>query len=111
MRRIRQRHRPNYPAKPEASSKAVQYIGVAALLGAVVGVGSVAVSPGGFSVVADKMKAWTETRTRPPQPGDNWSGCDAARAAGTAPIYRGEPGYRVGMDGDSDGIACEPYRN
>ncbi len=35
---------------------------------------------------------------------------DAARAAGTAPIYRGEPGYRDGLDGDSDGIACEPYR-
>lgn len=36
--------------------------------------------------------------------------CDAARAAGAAPIYRGQPGYREQMDGDSDGIACEPYR-
>ena len=36
--------------------------------------------------------------------------CSAARAAGAAPIYRGEPGYREGMDGDNDGIACEPYR-
>lgn len=36
--------------------------------------------------------------------------CDAARAAGVAPIYRGSPGYRPEMDGDSDGIACEPYR-
>lgn len=36
--------------------------------------------------------------------------CDAARAAGAAPIYRGTPGYREGMDGDGDGIACEPYR-
>jgi hypothetical protein len=36
--------------------------------------------------------------------------CDAARAAGVAPIDRGEPGYRPEMDGDSDGIACEPYR-
>jgi len=39
-----------------------------------------------------------------------YSGCDEARAAGAAPIYRGQPGYREGMDGDSDGIACEPYR-
>lgn len=39
-----------------------------------------------------------------------YSGCDAARAAGAAPIYRGQPGYREGMDGDNDGIACEPYR-
>ena len=49
-------------------------------------------------------------RERAPQEGDYWRGCDDARAAGTAPIYRGEPGYREGMDGDSDGIACEPYR-
>ena len=35
--------------------------------------------------------------------------CDAARAAGAAPIYRGEPGYRPELDRDSDGIACEPY--
>lgn len=35
--------------------------------------------------------------------------CDEARAAGAAPMYRGSPGYREGMDGDSDGIACEPY--
>jgi hypothetical protein len=34
--------------------------------------------------------------------------CDAARAAGAAPIYRGTPGYRDALDRDSDGIACEP---
>ena len=33
--------------------------------------------------------------------------CDAARAAGAAPLYRGEPGYRSGLDRDNDGIACE----
>ena len=36
--------------------------------------------------------------------------CREARAAGAAPIYRGQPGYRPEMDGDNDGIACEPYR-
>ena len=35
--------------------------------------------------------------------------CDEARAAGVAPMRRGEPGYREGLDGDGDGIACEPY--
>jgi hypothetical protein len=40
-----------------------------------------------------------------------YPGCNAARAAGAAPIYRGQPGYREEMDGDSDGIACEPHRN
>jgi hypothetical protein len=36
--------------------------------------------------------------------------CDAARAAGAAPMYRGQAGYREGLDGDPDGIACDPYR-
>lgn len=36
--------------------------------------------------------------------------CAAARAAGVAPIYRGEPGYRPPLDRDGDGVACEPYR-
>ena len=37
--------------------------------------------------------------------------CAAARAAGAAPLYRGQPGYGAHMDGDGDGIACEPYRH
>lgn len=36
--------------------------------------------------------------------------CKAAWAAGAAPLYRGQPGYCPEMDGDGDGIACEPYR-
>jgi Excalibur calcium-binding domain len=39
-----------------------------------------------------------------------YRGCNEVRAAGRAPLYRGDPGYRDGMDGDGDGIACEPYR-
>lgn len=38
-----------------------------------------------------------------------YSGCNEVRAAGKAPIYAGQPGYRDTMDGDGDGIACEPY--
>jgi hypothetical protein len=33
--------------------------------------------------------------------------CDAVRAAGRAPLYAGQPGYRLGLDGDSNGVACE----
>ena len=33
--------------------------------------------------------------------------CDAARAAGAAPLHRGDPGYRSALDGDDDGVACE----
>lgn len=38
-----------------------------------------------------------------------YADCAAARAAGAAPIQRGEAGYRSGLDRDDDGIACEPY--
>jgi hypothetical protein len=33
--------------------------------------------------------------------------CDAARAAGAAPVRTGDPGYGTHLDGDGDGIACE----
>ena len=33
--------------------------------------------------------------------------CAAARAAGAAPIYFGEPGYRPALDRDRDGVACK----
>jgi hypothetical protein len=36
-----------------------------------------------------------------------YANCTAARAAGAAPIYRGQPGYRPALDRDGDGIACE----
>ena len=40
----------------------------------------------------------------------HYPGCDAVRAAGLAPLYEGQPGYSEEMDGDLDGIACEPHR-
>nr|WP_246388958.1 thermonuclease family protein [Novosphingobium fluoreni] len=36
--------------------------------------------------------------------------CAQARAAGAAPMYRGQANYNPNLDGDRDGIACEPYR-
>jgi hypothetical protein len=66
--------------------------------------------PGVRQQLADWSATAGITRARAPQVGDHWGGCDDARAAGTAPIYAGEPGYREGMDGDGDGVACEPYR-
>lgn len=33
--------------------------------------------------------------------------CDAVRAAGKAPLYRNDPGYRPALDRDDDGVACE----
>lgn len=42
--------------------------------------------------------------------GVSYRNCAEARAAGAAPLHRGQPGYDPRMDGDGDGIACEPYR-
>ena len=39
-----------------------------------------------------------------------FANCTQARAAGAAPLYRGEPGYGRHLDRDNDGVACEPYR-
>jgi hypothetical protein len=39
-----------------------------------------------------------------------FSGCNEVRAAGLAPLLRGQPGYRPEMDGDDDGVACEARR-
>ena len=38
-----------------------------------------------------------------------YAGCNEVRAAGKAPLHAGQPGYRSEMDGDGDGIACEPH--
>lgn len=35
--------------------------------------------------------------------------CTEARAAGAAPVYAGDPGFGDHVDGDHDGIGCEPY--
>jgi hypothetical protein len=37
----------------------------------------------------------------------SYRNCSEARAAGAAPIMRGEPGYGGHLDRDNDGVACE----
>jgi hypothetical protein len=36
-----------------------------------------------------------------------YANCAAAKAAGAAPIFAGQAGYRPALDRDSDGVACE----
>ena len=36
-----------------------------------------------------------------------YANCKEAKAAGAAPLYKGDPGYRSDLDRDGDGIACE----
>jgi endonuclease G len=51
----------------------------------------------------------TTTPSPGPTTGSNvyYPNCKAACAAGAAPIYKGQPGYRPQLDRDNDGIACE----
>jgi len=43
----------------------------------------------------------------PPAGSVNYRSCADARAAGAAPLHRGDPGYSQKLDRDGDGIACE----
>ena len=36
-----------------------------------------------------------------------YANCTAARAAGAAPVYHGDPGYGAHLDRDNDGVGCE----
>ena len=44
--------------------------------------------------------------TAPNQAAVYHKNCGVALAEGAAPILRGEPGYRSGLDRDGDGVAC-----
>ncbi|QIF81633.1 MULTISPECIES: excalibur calcium-binding domain-containing protein [Brevundimonas] len=45
-------------------------------------------------------------RSSPPSSGA-FANCTAARAAGAAPVRRGDPGYGRHLDRDGDGVGCE----
>lgn len=46
--------------------------------------------------------------TTPSRSGEvHYPNCAAARAAGVAPVRRGQPGYGRHLDRDNDGIGCE----
>jgi hypothetical protein len=70
-------------------------------LAQLIGLGAV----GGLAVFAGGMLTTNDVELPTYYPN-----CSAARAAGAAPISRGEPGYRSELDRDDDGVACEPYR-
>jgi hypothetical protein len=43
----------------------------------------------------------------PPPVSGYFENCTAARAAGAAPVYAGDPGYGPHLDRDGDGVGCE----
>ena len=48
-----------------------------------------------------------EFHLRDNRPDDAFGNCSEARAAGAAPVRRGEPGYGAHLDRDNDGVGCE----
>ena len=58
-------------------------------------------APGRAEIVANVGKRFQD---------QHYDGCDEARANGHEDIGAWEPSYRPEMDGDEDGLACEPYR-
>jgi Protein of unknown function (DUF1524)/Excalibur calcium-binding domain len=62
----------------------------------------------------DKDGVACETTAPPAAPtssdGDAFASCGAVRAAGRAPLLRGDPAYAANpqLDRDKDGVACEP---
>jgi hypothetical protein len=47
------------------------------------------------------------SKPTPSQTSVYYKNCTAARAAGAAPVYAGQPGYGSHLDRDRDGIGCE----
>lgn len=55
-----------------------------------------------------RMLTGTTSLSTPAQPAEAvYANCTAAKAAGAAPILRGQPGYRSKLNRDNDGVACE----
>ena len=64
------------------------------------------------AITADQPAATPSTTrkpaitTTPKPPAVYYKNCGVALAEGAAPIAKGEPGYRTGLDPDGDGVAC-----
>ncbi|HEX8865890.1 MAG TPA: excalibur calcium-binding domain-containing protein [Lentzea sp.] len=72
--------------------------------------GGLDVKPAPQPVVPQPQPVVPQPQPEPaPQPpaAAYYPNCAAAKAAGVAPLYRGQPGYRSALDRDNDGVACE----
>ncbi|MCU5254972.1 excalibur calcium-binding domain-containing protein [Bacillus pacificus] len=58
----------------------------------------------------EEQKKAQQTQTQPASGNTSsayYKNCAAVRAAGKAPLYKGQPGYASHLDRDGDGVACE----
>ena len=89
------------PRRPSNSEKSISYAEIGFLAASAFGVTWWAIPQAQGLLMSAEERAAIEGSV-------TYSGCNEVRALGKAPIYRGEPGYRETMDGDADGVACEP---
>jgi len=66
--------------------------------------GASAAAPRNVEPPGNNLTPTPSGRSRP------FTNCAEARAAGAAPVRRGDPGYGPHLDRDNDGVGCEPYR-
>ena len=66
---------------------------------------------GGIALVTGLSNAFPRVPTLVQDFAVYYANCDVARESGHAPLYRDGPGYRLALDPDGDGIACEPVTN
>lgn len=64
----------------------------------------------GLPVVGVATIAFAALGAASPADAQTYPSCAAARAAGAAPLRRGQAGYSARLDRDRDGVACEPPR-
>lgn len=59
----------------------------------------------------EQSESSTVVEPAAPSDGDSsdvyYKNCAAVRAAGKAPLFKGQPGYSAKLDRDGDGVACE----
>lgn len=71
--------------------------------------GAPVIAPLNLTDPSDSPSAGSGSGSAEPNADENagFGSCDEARAAGAAPVRRGDPGYSTELDGDGDGVACE----
>lgn len=60
-----------------------------------------------YTPPATTEPAYIPPPVKVPNAGVYYANCSEVKAAGAAPIYRGDPGYSSKLDRDNDGVACE----
>ena len=99
-------HMARYPRKrsrgPNSKPAPIWLVGAGAFVIAFIGASYVLApdAPG----KAELRQEWRKRTTD-----QHYSGCGQARANDHEDIASWEPSYRDHMDGDGDGLACEPY--